>query len=121
MTGFNLAGRVSGGSLWLWPLILLTALIVCPPLLFLLDMSLTVETGGASSFGLDHYVAVAGLSGWRLWRVSLLYAAGSSGLAILIGVSSAWLVVRTNAYFRQLVVIAAYLSLAAPVIIKGIG
>ena len=53
--------------------------------------------------------------------VSLLYAAGSSGFAILIGVSSAWLVARTNAYFRQLVVIAAYLSLAAPVIIKGIG
>jgi iron(III) transport system permease protein len=101
--------------------IVLAALIVCPPLLFLMDTSVTVETGGASSFGLDHYAAVAGLSGWRLWRVSLLYAAGSSGLAILVGVSSAWLVARTNAYFRQLVVIAAYLSLAAPVIIKGIG
>jgi iron(III) transport system permease protein len=108
-----------GASLWL--MIGLTALIVCPPLLFLIDMSVTVEAGGVPSLGLDHYAAVIDLSGWRLWRVSLLYAAGSSGLAILIGVSSAWLVARTNAYFRQLVVVAAYLSLAAPVIIKGIG
>jgi iron(III) transport system permease protein len=121
VAGLDLVRKVSAGSLSLWLLILLTALVVCPPLLFLMDTSVTVETGGASGFGLDHFAAVAGLSGWRLWRVSLLYAAGSSGLAILIGVSSAWLVARTNAYFRQLVVIAAYLSLAAPVIIKGIG
>ena len=70
---------------------------------------------------LDHYRYVFDLSGWRLWRVSLIYAAGSSCFAIVVGVSSAWLVARTNAYFRRSAVIGAYLSLAAPVMVKAIG
>jgi iron(III) transport system permease protein len=113
--------RADAGRLWLWLSILVTGLIVCPPLLFLVGSSLTVETGGTVSLGLDHYAAVLDLSGWRLWGISLAYAAGSSSLAIVVGVTSAWLVARTNAHFRQMVVIAAFLSLAAPVIIKGIG
>jgi iron(III) transport system permease protein len=113
--------RADAGRIWLWLLILVTGLIVCPPLAFLVGSSLTVETGGAVSFGLDHYAAVIDLSGWRLWGISLAYAAGSSGLAIVVGVTTAWLVARTDAYFRQAVVISAFLSLAAPVIIKGIG
>ena len=108
-------------SLWLWLLIVVTGLLVCPPLVFLLASSVTIEGGGASALGLDHYAAVIDLSGWRLWEISLAYAAGSSALAITVGVTSAWLVARTNAWFRQTVVIAAFLSLAAPVIIKGIG
>ena len=35
--------------------------------------------------------------------------------------TSAWLVARTNAYFRQVTILAAYLSLAAPVMVKAIG
>ncbi len=38
-----------------------------------------------------------------------------------IGVTSAWLVARTNAYFRQVTILAAYFSLAAPVMVKAIG
>jgi iron(III) transport system permease protein len=118
-------GRASSQAeparLWLWGMILLTALIVVPPMLFLVQESFTVENAGETALGLDHYAYVFDLSGWRLWRVSLVYAAGSSCFAILVGVSSAWLVARTNAYFRQVAVIGAYLSLAAPVMVKSIG
>ena len=34
------------GRLWLWGLIILTALIVVPPMLFLVEESFTVEAGG---------------------------------------------------------------------------
>ena len=109
------------GWLWLWALIALTALIVLPPILFLVEQSFTVETAGATSFGFDNYASVFDLSGVRLWQVSLVYAAGSSALAIVLGVSMAWLVARTNAHFRQFAVVGAYLSLAAPVMVKAIG
>jgi iron(III) transport system permease protein len=52
---------------------------------------------------------------------TLVYSIGSSLLAIALGVSSAWLVARTDAPFRQTAVVAAFLSLSVPVIIKSIG
>jgi len=102
-------------------MIAMTALIVLPPIVFLVEASLTVGEGPDSAIGLDHYRYVFDLSGARLWSVSLIYAAGSSCFAIVIGASSAWLVARTNAYFRQVAVVGAYLSLAAPVMVKAIG
>src|SRR4051812_11602631 len=109
------------GRWLLWGLIALTALIVLPPLWFLIEASFTVEEGAQAAFGLDHYRYVFDLSGWPLWSVSLIYAAGSSCFAIVIGASSAWLVARTNAHFRQVAVVGAYLSLTAPVMVKAIG
>jgi iron(III) transport system permease protein len=108
------------GSLLLWGLLLLTAAIVVPPILFLVKTSLAPD-GADTGITLDHYAAVFALSGWRIWRVSLIYAAGSSCFAIAIGVTSAWLVARTNAHFRQATILAAYLSLAAPMMVKAIG
>jgi ABC-type Fe3+ transport system permease subunit len=96
-------------------MIALTALIVLPPIVFLVEASFTIGEGADSTLGLDHFRYVFDLSGARLWSVSLVYAAGSSCFAIVVGVSSAWLVARTNAYFRQVAVVGAYLSLAAPV------
>ncbi len=109
------------GRIWLWSLILLTALVVVPPMVFLFGESLTVEAGAEATFGLDHYAYVFDLSGSEIWRVSLSYAVGSSCFAIVLGISSAWLVARTNAYCRQVAVVGAYLSLSAPVMVKSIG
>lgn len=113
--------RAEPSRFWLWGLILLSAGIVVPPMLFLVEQSLTVELAGEAHYGLDNYASVLNLSGWSLWRVSVTYAVGSSCFALAVGVSSAWLVARTNAYFRQVAVLGAYLSLAAPVMVKSIG
>ena len=110
------------GAFWLWGMIVLTALIVFPPILYLIETSFTIQKTGQQPYvGLANFTTVIDLSGWDLWRVTILYATGSSFIAIFVGVTSAWLVARTNAYMRQFAMIGAFLSLAAPVIIKGIG
>ena len=129
MANLSIAGPAAGrplaldsGRLLLWGTILVTALIVLPPLLYLVSTSLTVQrTGAAPHFGWDNYAYVFRLSGWRLWRTTLIYAGASSALAILLGVAAAWLVARTDAPARGFAIVSAYLSLATPVIIKGIG
>ena len=110
------------GAIGLWAVLAVAAVLVFPPLYFLIETSLTVvKSGVPESRGLTNFSTVIGLGGWDLWRITLVYAAGSSIVAIVLGVSSAWLVARTNAPFRQVAFIGAFLSLAAPVIIKGIG
>src|SRR5262249_43795911 len=52
---------------------------------------------------------------------TIVYALLSSVLAIVLGISSAWLVARTDAPFRRTATVSALLSLAVPVIIKSIG
>src|SRR5262249_4790622 len=82
---------------------------------------LTVGNTGAERFGFDNFVAVLAESGADLWITTIVYALASSALAIALGVSSAWLVARTDAPFRRTATVAALLSLAVPVIIKSIG
>jgi iron(III) transport system permease protein len=90
---------------------------------FLLRASLTLGNAGAAQpqYGLANFVSVLAHSGAELWITTLLYSLGSSLLAIALGISSAWLVARTDAPFRQTAMVAAFLSLAVPVIIKSIG
>lgn len=61
------------------------------------------------------------MSSWGVWRTTLLYAVGGSCVAVVLGVSSAWLIARTNAWFQRAALLSAYLSLAAPLMIKAIG
>jgi iron(III) transport system permease protein len=110
------------GAVLLWAMLFVAALAIVPPVLFLLKESFIVQRfGSPPRLALENFVRVLRLSGWSLWRVTLVYAAGSSSIAIFLGVSSAWLIVRTNACFRQITIASAYLSLAVPVIIKGVG
>lgn len=104
----------------LWGMIALTGAIVFPPFLYLIKTSAMVGAAPAHP-GWGHFVYVFRLSGWALWRVTLLYAFGSACVSMLLGVTSAWLVVRTNAWFRGVAILSAFLSLSAPVMIKAIG
>jgi iron(III) transport system permease protein len=113
--------KLEPGTIGLWLVLAVAAVLVFPPLYFLVETSLTVGKGAAATRGLANYTTVLALGGWDLWQTTLLYAAGSSVVAIVLGVSSSWLVARTNAPFRQIAFVGAFLSLAAPVIIKGIG
>jgi iron(III) transport system permease protein len=109
------------GPLGISLLVAVFAILVLPPVGYLLKTSFLVEQHGAAHVGWANYRDVLALNRWTLWKTSLLYAAGSSLLSILLGVTSAWLVSRTNAWGRRAVVVSAFLSLSMPVIVKAIG
>jgi iron(III) transport system permease protein len=114
--------RFDPGHSGLWLLIAVAALIVMPPFFYLVSSSIMVPLPGFRTMaGLDNYRRVIEISGWQLWGVTLAFALGSSLLAILLGATSAWLLARTNVPFRQTAFAGAFLSLSAPLIVKGIG
>jgi iron(III) transport system permease protein len=103
-------------------LIVVSALVVLPPFFYLLQNSVMVPLPGfKTALGLENYQRVLAINGWQLWGVTLGFALGSSLLAITLGFPSAWLLARTNVPFRQTVFVGAFLSLSAPLIVKGIG
>jgi iron(III) transport system permease protein len=106
----------------LWVLIAVSALVVLPPFFYLIQNSLMVPLPGFSTaLGLENYRRVLAINGWQLWSTTLGFALGSSLLAIGLGFPAAWLLARTNVPFRQTVFVGAFLSLSAPLIVKGIG
>jgi len=114
--------RLRSGEAAILALLALVLVVVLPPFLFLLRASLIVGgTEAEPRYGLDHFVSVIGRSGAQLWITTIVYALGSATLAIVLGASSAWLVARTDAPFRRMATVAAFLSLAVPVIIKSVG
>jgi iron(III) transport system permease protein len=119
----HLFGRLRTGGTAIWLLLAVTAAIVLPPFVFLVRAILTLGNAGAAQpeYGLANFVSVLARSGGELWLTTLIYSFGSSALAIALGVSSAWLVARTDVPLRQSAMVAAFLSLAVPVIIKSIG
>ncbi len=115
-------GGMSGGGVSLWLLILISALVVLPPFFYLIRDSFQVPLPGLrTATGLDNYRRLIEINGWQLWGTTLAFAAGSSLLAIGLGFPAAWLVARTNVPFRRTVLLGAFLSLSAPLIVKGIG
>ncbi|MFN0072184.1 MAG: ABC transporter permease [Chloroflexota bacterium] len=99
---------------------LVIGLLVLPPLVVIIQTSLT-ERGGALTF--DHYRSVFGalhLTGPLVFN-SLAFSGGSAFLALAFGTGLAWLAERTNAPFRGAVYTAAFVSFAIPAIIKVIG
>src|SRR5215470_9628877 len=113
--------RLRSGEAAILALLTLVLAIVLPPFLFLLRASLAVGSDAEPRYGLDHFISVITRGGAELWITTIVYALGSSALAITLGASSAWLVARTDAPFRRLATVTAFLSLAVPVIIKSIG
>src|SRR3984893_10114526 len=106
----------------LWVLIVVSALVVLPPFFYLIQSSLMVPLPGfKSALGLENYRRVLAINGWQLWCATLGFALGSSLLAIGLGFPCAWLLARTNVPFRRTVLVGAFLSLAAPLIVMGVG
>jgi iron(III) transport system permease protein len=118
----HFVSRLRSGETAILALLVLVLAVVLPPFLFLLRASLVLGgTDAEPRYGFDNFISVVARSGAELWITTLVYALGSSALAIALGVSSAWLVARTDAPFRRIAMVAAFLSLAVPVIIKSIG
>jgi iron(III) transport system permease protein len=114
--------QVDSGRGGLALLILGSALVVLPPFFYLIKSSVTIPLPGfRTAIGFDNYQRVLDLGGLQLWGATLGFALGSSVMAIVLGFTAAWLLARTNVPFRRTVFVAAFLSLAAPLIVKGIG
>ena len=121
---FHFLPRASRTS---WLFIIATTVViylVVPPLFFILVSSIMPPAEQTTRIPtLANFTGIfAGLSEFKslLWN-SLIFSIGSSGLALVFGTTLAWLAERTNARFRGLTYVSAFVSFAIPGIIKVIG
>jgi iron(III) transport system permease protein len=101
-------------------LIAVLAALVVPPLIFLLQGSVTVAgaPGEAGHWGLENFQNVIGGRRFVSTTInSLVFAAGSAGIALVVGWVMAWIVERTNAPLKGLAYVTAIISLGTPYIL----
>jgi len=110
---------------WLFLLTTATlAYLVLPPFFFILHTSLVTDRGlQAGSFTIQHFLNIFDSLGdvKTLLANSLIFSLGSAAVAILYGTALAWLAERSDAPFRKLAYVSAYVSFAIPGIIKVVG
>ena len=106
---------------WIAALVIgLLAVLVVPPLVFLLQGSVSVAgaPGEAARYGLDNFQNVIGGRRFVSTTVnSLAFAAGSAAIALVVGWIMAWIVERTNAPLKGLAYVTAIISLGTPYIL----
>jgi iron(III) transport system permease protein len=100
-------------------IVILSALVV-PPFIFLLQGSFTIAgpTYGDTHWGLENFATV--LRGRNfVWTSlnSLIFAAASAVVALVIGWVTAWVVERTNAPLKGLAYFTSIISLGTPYIL----
>lgn len=103
---------------------LILAYLVLPPFFFILHTSLVVDRGlQAGTFTIQHFENIAESLGdvQTLLTNSLIYSIGSAAVALVYGTVLAWLAERSDAPFRKLAYVSAYVSFAIPGIIKVVG
>jgi iron(III) transport system permease protein len=102
----------------------LLAYLVLPPFFFILHTSLVVDRGlQAGSYTIQHFANIVESMGdvRELLTNSMILSIGSAGVALIYGTTLAWLAERSNAPFRTLAYVSAYISFAIPGIIKVVG
>jgi len=100
------------------------AYLVLPPFFFILHTSLVTDRGlQAGSFTIQNFINIVDSLGdvKTLLSNSLIYAVCSSTVALVYGSALAWLAERSDAPFRKLAYVSAYVSFAIPGIIKVVG
>ncbi len=94
------------------------AILVLPPLVFLIKGALTITQGGETRIGLDRFVTVLSQKGiWTSAFNSFVFALGSALLALIIGGVNAWLVERTDTPFKPLAYLTTIISLGTPYVL----
>lgn len=97
---------------------LIFAILVLPPLIFLVKGALTLDEGGASRFTLERFSRLAEERGvWSSALNSMLFAFGSALVALLLGGAVAWLVERTDTPFKPLAYLTTIISLGTPYVL----
>lgn len=102
----------------------LLAYLVLPPFFFIVHTSLVVDRGLQSgSYTIQHFANIVESLGdvRELLTNSMIFSIGSAGVALIYGTTLAWLAERSNAPFRTLAYVSAYISFAIPGIIKVVG
>jgi iron(III) transport system permease protein len=94
------------------------ALLVLPPLYFLVIGAVTVDEGGQTRYTLERFSMLMGQRGILIstWN-SFVFAIGSAILALLIGGLAAWLVERTNAPLKSLTYLTNVIALGTPYVL----
>ena len=116
--------RNNPAQLLFWFTTAILAYLVLPPFFFILQTSLVTDRGlQAGTFTIQHFANIVDSLGdvKTLLSNSLIYAVGSSAVAIVYGTTLAWLAERSDAPFRKLAYVSAYVSFAIPGIIKVVG
>jgi iron(III) transport system permease protein len=101
-------------------LIVVLCALVVPPFLFLLQASVTIAgpTYDTATFGFGNFDAVVRNRHFLATSInSLVFAAASAALALVIGWVTAWIVERTNAPLKGLAYVTAIISLGTPYIL----
>jgi iron(III) transport system permease protein len=117
--------RATNDSLWLFvPTVVVLAFLVIPPLFFILFSSVTpLEETQSTGLTLSNFAEI--LSSFADFKVliwnSVIFSVGSAAWALLFGTALAWLAERSNAPFRSLAYVSAFVSFAVPGLIKVIG
>jgi iron(III) transport system permease protein len=120
---FAMMMRNPAQMLFLFTTIVL-AYLVLPPFFFILHTSLVTDRGlNAGAFTIQHFTNIVDSLGdvKTLLANSMIYAVGSSSVALIYGTALAWLSERSDAPFRKLAYLSAYVSFAIPGIIKVVG
>ena len=100
------------------------AYLVLPPFFFILHTSLVTDRGlQAGSFTIKHFINIIDSLGdvRTLLANSMIFSIGSAAIALVYGTTLAWLAERSDAPFRKLAYVSAYVSFAIPGIIKVVG
>jgi iron(III) transport system permease protein len=129
---FQHLGGLGGGGLgpanqplWLFiPVTLVVVYLVVPPLFFIVYSSfIPPMEAQAQGLTISNYLEIfSSLSEFNvLLRNSLVFSVGSSLWALFVGTALAWLAERSNAPFRSLAYVSAFVSFAVPGLIKVIG
>ena len=111
-------------QLLFWFTTAVLAYLVLPPFFFILQTSLVTDRGlHAGTFTVQHFLNIVDSLGdvKTLLSNSLIYAIGTSTVALVYGTTLAWLAERSDAPFRKLAYVSAYVSFAIPGIIKVVG
>ena len=97
---------------------------ILPPLAMLIVTSFQIERrGSVVGYGMENYQSLLALDGATptVLLNTLLFGAGSAIVGVTLGGALAWLAERTNAPFKGLLYVTAFVSFAIPGIVKVVG
>jgi iron(III) transport system permease protein len=117
---------VVAGWLWSGALLVLLGFLVLYPVAMLLLGALTntnpvVDGFGVFDLSLANFITVLGNSNVHLALAnSLIACTGGTALAVIIGLTFSWIVVRTNTPWRGFVAAASLIPLFVPPLVAGV-